>query len=114
MVVCHTTPWGIISVIAVYVLIAFGDYTTVKFVIEFGDSSRWWALLRINYIDINNNVYQLPAFIILFPVYPADYTAKWRSVLVSQSLNKILYTCLHATKLILVAQLTTLGDAAVI
>ena len=46
MVVCHTTFWGITSVTAVYILIAFADYATVKFVIEFEDSMRW-ALLRI-------------------------------------------------------------------
>ena len=46
MVVCHTTFWGITSVTAVYILIAFADYSTVKFVIEFEDSTRW-ALLRI-------------------------------------------------------------------
>ncbi|XP_065920669.1 palmitoyltransferase ZDHHC3-like isoform X2 [Dysidea avara] len=39
MVVCHTTPYGIIGVTAVYVLIAFADYTTVKFVIEMEDSN---------------------------------------------------------------------------
>ena len=46
MVVCHTTFWGITSVAAVYILIAFTDYSTIKFVIEFEDSTRW-ALLRI-------------------------------------------------------------------
>ena len=46
MVICHTTFWGITSVTTVYILIAFADYSTVKFVIEFEDSTRW-ALLRI-------------------------------------------------------------------
>ena len=40
MVVCHTTFWGVTSVTAVYILIAFADYTTVKFIIEFEDSTR--------------------------------------------------------------------------
>ena len=51
MVVCHTTPYGIIGVTAVYVLIAFADYTTVKFVIELEDSNRWCALFRITCLD---------------------------------------------------------------
>ena len=40
MVVCHTSFLGILSVIAVYILLAFADYATVKFVIEFEDSTR--------------------------------------------------------------------------
>ena len=36
------TFWG---VTAVYILITFADYTTIKFVIEFEDSTRW-ALLE--------------------------------------------------------------------